>query len=100
MAKTQGSDDDARVWSAGPSPAPASEKSNGIQGDERCEREEGDGDDPQREVLASLRVLAANCHDRATAEATSMTESSPKPMSADESATPPAHSATTASMTL
>ena len=55
-----------------------------------------------RRVRCSRRSgsLAENCQDRATADATSITESSPKPIRAEESATLPAQSATTASMRL
>jgi hypothetical protein len=55
-----------------------------------------------RRVRCSRRSgsLAENCQDNASAEATSITESRPKPISAEESAAPPAHRDTTASMTL
>jgi hypothetical protein len=51
-----------------------------------------------RRVRCSRRSgsAAENCQDSARAEATSMTESSPKPSGAEESATPPAQSAATA----
>ena len=55
-----------------------------------------------RRVRSSRRSgsEAENCQERAIAEATSITESSPKPISAAESATLPAQSATAASMRL
>ncbi|MCY1240580.1 hypothetical protein D9M72_534350 [compost metagenome] len=55
-----------------------------------------------RRVRCSRRSgsLAENCQDNANAELTSMTESRPKPIRAEESAAPPAQSATTASMRL
>ncbi len=55
-----------------------------------------------RNVTFSRRCgsAAVNCHATAAAEATSTTESSPKPINAVEEATAPAPIATTASTTL
>lgn len=72
------------------------------EGGQRCddgvaaEREECDGDDPQRTLLPSTGSRRVNCDATAAAESASIVESKPNAISAPEEATHPALIATTA----
>ena len=81
------------------SPPPVRERSD-VHGDERGQREEGDRDDAQRQVLASFGVLGGKLPGQRSGGGHFDHRIQSEADQAEESATPPAHSATMASMTL
>jgi hypothetical protein len=72
----------------------------GLNGHVGGECEERRRDHPQRRALPALRIRPGDCHATAVADATSITESSPNPISATELAIVSAVIATIASTTL
>lgn len=97
----EGGDDDAGDGAFGL--AGAGQGADGVDGDVRGEREEGDGDDPQGVLFAGLAygvVAGGELPGDRGGGGDPMTESRPKPIRAVEEARLPAVRATTASITL